>query len=362
MPESRSQSLLSSLLVAAGLLLALTTVAVILEYDGPYRGWVGRLRARRSPPQQQEQALPPPIPATETPVAVPVPADESPAPAAPSPAAQTSPSPSPAAPANAEAETDEGENTPFVQSDLEKQYEESYERILAGLPQPQVGDRCRLTLLQGEQVRGTIEKLEPGRVTLRLEHGTMIYPVHLIDPRDVLKLFPTIAARYQALDELRRLGQPEPTAEPVLPPGPTAAAPPTEVTFEPPPAEPSGPFQYDPRPGPTPTELKPTLLAFGEWLKTQHRRAGGRIADTIYARLQAGRAVLYLRMDPLFLAQDYSIRYQTAEGMQIFWGLRCEANGVARADRAHVVLLDQSNRVVGGSRLNDPAVIWLSDK
>jgi len=112
MPEPRSQSLLSSLLVAVGLLLALTAVAVILEYDGPCRGWVGRPRARWSPPRQQEQTLPtaPPTPATETPVPVAVTdaADESP----------VSATPSPAAPA--EAETDEGESTLFVQSDLEK--------------------------------------------------------------------------------------------------------------------------------------------------------------------------------------------------------------------------------------------------
>ena len=191
MPEPRSQSLLSSLLVAAGLLLALTTVAVILEYDGPYRGWVGRLRASQAAPRQPEQ----PVPAASAPE-TPLPAAAAHPPSASPVAITLAPSPSPSPSPGAEPATDEGESAPFEQSDLEKQYEESYERILAGLPQPQVGERCRLTLLRGEQVRGTIEKLEPGRVTLRLEHGTMAYPVHLIDPRDVLKLFPTTGRRH----------------------------------------------------------------------------------------------------------------------------------------------------------------------
>lgn len=368
MPERRSQSLLSSLLVGVGILLALTTVAVILEYDGPYQGWVGRLRARLSPPPAPSQppaataadsvsSPPPPVPAlSPAPVATLAPAPpDKPASQAQPPSLDTLPP---------EPGTDEEAAPVLEQSDLEKRYDEAYNRILASLPQPKEGDRFRLTLIRGDQVRGTIEKLEPGRVTMRLEHGTMTYPVHVISPPDVLKLFPTIAARYQALAELRGEDKPLPDPEAVQPVGPATAAlpPPPETATAPVPVEPTGPFQYDPTPGPTPEELKPTLAAFGEWLKNQHRRVGGRIADTIYARRQAGRAILYLRMDPLFLDQDYSIRYQTAEGMQIFWGLRCESNGVARANRAHVVLLDQSNRIVGGSRLDDPAVIWLRDK
>ncbi len=365
MPERRSHSPLSSLLVGVGVLLALTTVAVILEYDGPYRGWASRLRARFSPPPAPAQAPvavdPVPSPPSPIPVLSPAPvAALAPAPAD-EPVATTQP-PAPD-PLPLESETIAEAAPVLEQSDLEKRYDEAYNRILAGLPQPKAGDRFCLTLVRGGQIRGTIAKLEPGRVTMRLEHGTMAYPVHLISPPDVLKLFPTIAARYQALAELQAADKPEPAVAPAAGAAePPPATQPPETAMVAPAAELTGPFQYDPTPGPTPEALKPTLAAFGEWLKNQHRRVGGRIADTIYGRLQAGRAVLYLRMDPVFLDQDYSVRYQTAEGMQIFWGLRCESNGVARANRAHVVLLDQSNRIVGGSRLDDPAVIWLRDK
>ncbi|MDX9978962.1 MAG: hypothetical protein RBU25_02835 [Lentisphaeria bacterium] len=357
MPRPPRQSHHSPFLFALGLLLVLVTLAVILEFDGPCKGWFGRLRGRLQP----VPAAPAQPAATQPPPAVPAPTPPAPS------AATVPPSPEP------EAE----EPAPPARSELEERYEAIYRRILAELPQPKVGDPCQLTLLQGEQVQGTIAKLEAGRITLRMEYGTMTYPVHVIEPRDTLRLFPTIAARYRALAELRQQDQPP---SPALPAPVTAiflAAPPASATTPtaattPLPAPPVAPppptesrtqvFRYDPTPGPTPEELKPTLAAFGDWLKSQHRRVGGRIADRIFARQQAGRAVLYLQLDPLFLSQDYSIRFQTAEGIQIFWGLRCESSGVARADRAHVVLLDQAGKIVGGSRLEDPAVIWLSEK
>jgi hypothetical protein len=247
--------------------------------------------------------------------------------------------------------------------DLETRYSELYQRFLAELPRPRIGRTYELRTRRGESIRGKLEKLEPGLVTLRLKHGTMAYPVHVLAREDVLKLFPEIAARSQALLALQKGEEPkQPDAAPaqaaIVAPSPIAAPAPVGAT----PSGTPGELRYDPTPGPTPEELKPTLLAFGDWLKTQHRRVGGRIADKIFARRQGGCAVLYLRMDPTFLAQEYGTRYQIAEGMQTFWGLRCESNSVASVAQAHVVLLDQSGRIVGGSRPYAASEIWLSNR
>ena len=340
-----------ALLIAACVVVALTAVGVILECRGPFRGWLGRLRGTLA--GTGEPSSPVAAPGEPTPVA----AGAAPVPASPVASAASVP---------AAAEASVSVSPP--PSALHSRYAELYAERLAKLRQPEIGAACRLALLSGEKVRGRLAKLEPGRVTLLLEHGTQSFMVHTISRKDVLKLFPAFVARNQAMAALRRE-----MAARNAPAGPASQAPVAEVPDASLPERQVDPPQeadvsandlrsYDPTPGPTPERLKPTLAAFGDWLKTQHRRVGGRIADKIYARRQAGRTVLYLRMDPMFMAQDYGTRYQIAEGMQIFWALRCQGNGVAGMARAHVVLLDQRNRIVGGSRLNDPTDIWLQGK
>jgi hypothetical protein len=115
------------------------------------------------------------------------------------------------------------------------------------------------------------------------------------------------------------------------------------------------------RPAPTPEGIRPALAAFGEWLKVQHRRVGGRIATRIYAKDSKGNAVLYLVMDPSFLAQDYDVRHRTAVGIQQFWAFRCQGMGVSDLSAAHLVMVNVQGRIVGGSRPEDPADIWVTE-
>jgi hypothetical protein len=316
-------------------------LAVILDRNGPYSGWIANLRQRMVPRANGAPSEPHPVPETPmTPATPPPPAQP------PTPAGELG-RPVPAEPLP----------EPPPRSSLERHYDELYQRFLADLPKPRLGRTYELKTRRGERIRGKLEKLEPGLVTLRLKHGTMAYPVHILAREDVLRLFPEIAARSRALAAVQEGDATEKPAGRPLPAG-TESLPPSAPSGSAPPSQPC----YDPTPGPTPEELKPTLLAFGDWLKTQHRRVGGRIADRIFARLQADSAVLYLRMDPMFLAQDYGTRYQIAESVQTFWGLRCESNSVAKVSHAHVVLLDQSGQIIGGSRPYAAAEIWLSNK
>ena len=119
--------------------------------------------------------------------------------------------------------------------------------------------------------------------------------------------------------------------------------------------------KYDVRRAPTPAGIKPVLRAFAEWLKTQHRRVGGRIGIRLYAKEQSGNVVLYLVMDPTFLAQDYDLRHRMAVGIQQFWAFRCQGMGVADLNSAHLVLVSPEGRVVGGSRPDDPADVWVAE-
>lgn len=261
MPRRHPQPNHSRLPVVIGLFVVLAAAAVILDYEGPFKGWSRDLRQRLQP-AKPVAALPSPAPTQP--------------PAQPQPAA---PKPNPLPP--------EAPVPPKIE-----------------VPAP---------------------------------------------PKTEVPVPPKIEAPVAPKTE-------EPLPPEIEAPAPPPLPPPLPVAVPQP-----GPFRYDPAPTPTPEELKPVLAAFGDWLKTQHQRMGGRIADRLFARQQNDRAVLYLRLDPLFIRQENHFRRQTAEGLQQFWGLRCASSGVARADHAHVVLIDQTGKIVGGSRLDDAETIWLHD-
>lgn len=264
-------------------------------------------------------------------------------------------------------------------TEMELFYEDRFAEHLATIPPPQVGKTYRVRMREGEEVVGELTEFAEGRITLRTTHGSITVPIHRVNRRDSAALFPQEAARQLALQDVQRhldelvvakvkagsavvgtAGPATPTTVAAVPVGPVPAVmePETAAVRD----EAVEPPAYDPRPAPTPEALKPTMVAFAEWLKVQQHRAGARIADRLFAKDQSGNAVLYLGMAPAFLAQDYDIRHRTAVGIQQFWSFRCQAMGVADLASAHVVLLDGDGRVVGGSRPEDAADIWVNER
>jgi len=255
-------------------------------------------------------------------------------------------------------------------TELEKEYERLYGKFLAELEPPTLGRRYRIRLRDRRQVEGKLVDIKPGRASLSVKYGTMTYAIHQIHQSSIPRLFPERLARQKALQTLADMqalkaqeqaaaaaAAPEPAAVAVVSPvaeagpAPAAASPVQERVTR---------VQYDPSPGKTPPHLKDAVVAFGGWLEFQHRRVGGKIADKIRAKQQAQSVVLYLNMNPAFLAQDYDTRFQLAEGLQKFWAFRCEAVGVIRSlDDAHIVLLDGSDRIVGGSTPAASGDVWV---
>ncbi|OGV79452.1 MAG: hypothetical protein A3K19_26685 [Lentisphaerae bacterium RIFOXYB12_FULL_65_16] len=260
---------------------------------------------------------------------------------------------------SANAVPKEPEKTP-----LEKEFEELYEMFLAKLPKPKIGEKYRLYLRDRTTVDGRLAAVSPGKVEMMLEYGTMAYAVNQITRKTVSQLFPERAAKWMALKELRRRHQPQtqPVEHAVAKPGtrPAGSGPPQsppeedELTYDP-----TEPLKYDPTPAPTPERLAAVVKEFGGWMTYQHRRVGGKIADKVYAKQQGSACVLYLVLNPLFSKQDYELRFQLAEGLQKFWAFRCEGAGVCGVPSAHMVLLDASGRIVGGSTTEDSSDVWV---
>ena len=269
---------------------------------------------------------------------------------------------------------------------LETYFAERLRKRLAQAPKPEMGRLYHVRLRAGGEIAGRLEKFADGRITLRTQHGTLVMPIHRVSRHDTLALFPREAARQMAMRDVQKqvnrlietkieaaekaaaaAEKPVPTpamAEPAAV-APAAEDEPVEEPVEEPPvlrvATRVGKPTYDVRPAPTPEEIKPALRAFAEWLKTQHRRVGGRIGTRLYAKEQSGNVVLYLVMDPTFLAQDYDLRHRMAVGIQQFWAFRCQGTGVADLSSAHLVLVSPKGRIVGGSRPDDPADVWVAE-
>lgn len=322
------------------LLVLVLGAAVVLQFAGPYRGWAQRVLHRKG----------------ETPVVEPgVPPAKS--------AAVDLPPPPPASQLDFLA--DDGTSPLAIpeKSEYETRYEMLYNRFLEAARKPALGEKCSFHLLDGTLVSGILEELSPGKVVLRLKYGTMTYVIHQIDPRDLEMLFPARAAQRLAMAELRKETAPVPDSdtpeakmsEPVATADTAPRVKPAETSV----VKAKG-LVYDPTVEKTPERLMKTLSTFAEWLKGQHRRVGGRIADKIHAKQQGKAVVLYLHMNPLFLEQDYDTQFRIAEGIAKFWAFRCEATGVLRdLSLAHVVMVAPDGSIMGGSTPQDATAIWV---
>lgn len=347
-------------------------VAVVCEYVGPTQGWLERLTGQTTPPVTPptevaaSKAQTPPRP---PPQAVAPPSETSPAPVTP-PTPEKRPVDPPAKPEV--ATHDEAEPT---KTELELEYERLVAGYLKKLPAPEIGKKYKIKLRNRQTAEGKLIDISPGKITIQLRYGELTYALHQVHPKSIAKLFPERAAHFMAMRDIRKRRQEEAKATQEqeeaeqavvsLPAQPKTAD--RQVVTPPLPAQPRRPLptrtgapKYDTTPAKTPEHLKETIQAFGQWLKFQHQRVGGKIADKIHVKQQGGNVVLYLNANELFLQQDYGTRFQLTEGLYKFWAFRCEAHRVVRELRdAHVVLMDGNGRIIGGSTPRNSADIWV---
>ncbi len=96
----------------------------------------------------------------------------------------------------------------------------------------------------------------------------------------------------------------------------------------------------------TPPHLQERLKAFGQWMLMQQRRLDMKIVSKVYAKIEDGRAVLYLIVTPNFTDQDYDWRLTMAKACFRDWHTKCTG---AKTSRYYpgMLMLDAEDTKVG---------------
>ena len=245
-------------------------------------------------------------------------------------------------------------------SNIKKLYDSLFSKYKKRFPDPKIGKKYDVYLKSGK-TRGKLKHFSDGRIVIQKPGVTVTYRLNIVSKKSYPKLFPKKAAKILALKELKKILEQKAADEEkreqreyaIAKSGASA----TSIRSH---SSATTKFAYDPEPQPTPGRLKKPLASFADWVKVQHRRMGGKIADTIYAKKQGRNIVLYMQTSKLYKKQSYDIRFSVTEGMWQIWGFKCIDYGVARTpNQVHLVLLDKKKRIIGGSTKDDASNIWV---
>lgn len=335
------------------ILLVVIAIGYVSNITGPAAGWVDRLKNRQAATEAAEE-----------------PADQGSATAA-----------APTASLPAEALLDEDftdqefvAKAPLKPDAEESEYDRLYQQYLAKLKGPKVGDTVTLLMANNrDTVKGEILELTAAAVRLKIEYGKVLYTAQAISPKHRSKLFVERTAKILAARELTRRQQAEREAQskPQLVDSPTAQQPTGTVAMRTPSKPPkpnlppaSGKLAYNTSPATTPGHLRPSLEAIANWIQTQQRRMGGKLATRMFAKQpDRANAVLYIYMHQNFTGQDYQWRYQVTEGIWRIWALRAvDAGVVPGPSNGHIVLVGPQGKIIGGSTPTEGSELWAQEK
>ena len=266
-------------------------------------------------------------------------------------------------------EPEEGKLTsnPEKKTPLEKQFRNIYEEVLDVLPKPKPGSVYTVRTRDGERLKARLIEVRPGRMVMETQYGRIGVPIDSLHPKEIKRFFPTREAKSRALEilafrEQRKNAKPETPTEGDSPEMASATPEPNNfpVPNRPPPRSSNSTVRFDPTPEESDSSLLPLVQAFADWLEVQHRRIGGKVANKVFAHKQNGAAILYLVVDPQFLAQDYGMRFQFAESLWQFWGFRAhEFGAVSSPDNGYIVFLDSNRKPIGGSKPGNGSNVWM---
>ena len=239
-------------------------------------------------------------------------------------------------------------------SEVKELYDSLFTKYRQKYPDPEVGKEYDVYLKSGN-TRGTLKDFSDGKIVIQKPGVTATYRLDRVSRKSYPQLFPKKAAKILALREMKKILDERSAAEAPqeVENIPTGSAISGKTT-------PAKGFAYEPGSKPTPKSLQKPLTSFAEWVKVQQRRMGGKIGSKVYAKQQGRNVVLYMQTSNLFNAQDYDMRFTVTSAMWQIWGFKCLDYGAARGtSQTHIVLVDQKNRIVGGSCKGDSSNIWV---
>lgn len=307
---------------------------IISNFVGPGKGWIDQLVKGKKIEEKVVESVPEP----ETPKPLP-------------PEKKTVEEPK-------TAETEQKEE----KSEVQKLYDSLFAKYRQKFPDPAIGKTYDV-YLKSATVRGKLKEFSDGKIVIQKTGVTVTYRIDTVSKKSYPTLFPKKAAKILALKEMKKiLEERVATAEAdeknqeytVVTNKTSASTLPSSQGASP------SKFAYEPEAQATPERLKKPLAAFAEWVKMQQRRVGGKLGEKIYAKQQGRNVVLYMETSKLFRQQSYDIRFTVAEGMWQIWGFKCLDHGAARGtNQTHIVLLDNKNKIIGGSTKDDSSNIWV---
>jgi hypothetical protein len=309
---------------------------IVSNSMGSHKGWVGRILKGKYRKQQVVKPKAKPKPPPAKPVAAkPVPVKTVPV-EAPKVVAKVAP---------------KEEKKP--QLSMQALYDSLFKKYRKKFKDPEIGKEYTVYLKSGK-AKGTLKSFSDGKIVIQRSGATITYRMDQISKRSYPKLFPKKAAKILALKKMKKTLKENAAAEKAREEEDEYIASKTGVAKD-------TKFEFEVEAQPTPKRLKKPLVAFGEWVKVQQRRIGGKLGEKIYAKQQGRNVVLYMQTSKLFRKQSYDVRFSVAEGMWQIWGFKCIDYGAARApNQAYIVLLGKRNRIIGNSTINNTSDVWVT--
>ncbi|MCJ8328925.1 MAG: hypothetical protein HRT89_01760 [Lentisphaeria bacterium] len=243
---------------------------------------------------------------------------------------------------------------------LEKLHKQFLKEELAKCRKVRIKKIYTLELKSGERFIGTLIMITSSRAIFTSAKGDRVLEPKQLTQKSKKKLFPKAIAKEianQRYDrEVEKLYPPE---EPVA-----VVRTQTRKTGTPTPrrkANPYAPFAgYDASPAKTPKHLLNVLKQFKLWLDMQNRRSGVGIVTKIWAKQQGKYIVCYMTMGNIWNKVDRDKRVTVCDMYWRMWSYRARSERkVSSTKRAHIVLLDKSNNIVGGSSKNKASNVWV---
>ena len=111
----------------------------------------------------------------------------------------------------------------------------------------------------------------------------------------------------------------------------------------------------------TPEQYKKILINVGRWMKKQ--RLQTLVKKIFVKKLNDGKIALYIQVKQKFFKNKKSDRLGIVEGVWRLWHSQLTNSGMSSGrHKIHLVLLNEHNKIVGGSRFNDSEDFWSSKK
>ena len=112
-----------------------------------------------------------------------------------------------------------------------------------------------------------------------------------------------------------------------------------------------------------PEEFKTLMVEYATWIHKRSKYAGAPITSGLYVNRFMKDIVLYIEVSRAFSVQNKAIRISTTEGLWKKWEKDLtDFNLIRSSKNAHLVLIDEKGRIVGGTNIRYPGnfdKIWV---